>query len=37
MNRRMRPVEGSFAAWRKDPEYVAAYKALETNSRSPRR
>jgi hypothetical protein len=25
----MIPVEESFAAWRKDPKYVAAYNALE--------
>lgn len=25
----MIPVEEAFAAWRKDPEYVAAYDALE--------
>ncbi len=25
----MIPVEESFAAWRKDPAYVAAYDALE--------
>ena len=25
----MIPVEESFAAWRKDPEYVEAYEALE--------
>jgi len=25
----MIPVEESFAAWRKDPEYLAAYDALE--------
>jgi hypothetical protein len=25
----MIPVEESFAAWRKDPEYVKAYNALE--------
>ena len=25
----MIPVEQSFAAWRKDPAYVAAYNALE--------
>jgi hypothetical protein len=25
----MIPVEDSFAAWRKDPRYVAAYNALE--------
>jgi hypothetical protein len=29
MSRTMIPVEESFAAWRKDPEYVAAYDALE--------
>ena len=29
MTRRMIPVEESFAAWRKDPEYVKAYDALE--------
>jgi len=29
MNRRMIPVEESFAAWREDPEYVKAYDALE--------
>ena len=29
MNRKMIPVEESFAAWRKDPEYVKAYDALE--------
>jgi ribosome-binding protein aMBF1 (putative translation factor) len=29
MNRRMIPVEESFAAWRKDPEYLKAYDALE--------
>ncbi len=27
--RRYIPVEESFAEWRKDPEYVAAYEALE--------
>jgi len=26
---KMIPVEQSFAEWRKDPEYVAAYNALE--------
>jgi ribosome-binding protein aMBF1 (putative translation factor) len=29
MSRKMIPVEESFAAWRKDPKYVAAYNALE--------
>ena len=29
MNRKMIPVEESFAAWRNDPEYVKAYDALE--------
>jgi ribosome-binding protein aMBF1 (putative translation factor) len=29
MKRTMIPVEESFAAWRKDPEYVKAYDALE--------
>ena len=29
MNRKMIPVEESFAAWRKDPEYVKACDALE--------
>ena len=29
MSRKMIPVEESFAAWRKDPEYEAAYSALE--------
>jgi ribosome-binding protein aMBF1 (putative translation factor) len=29
MSRKMVPVEESFAAWRKDPEYVKAYNALE--------
>ena len=29
MNRKMIPVEESFAEWRKDPEYVKAYDALE--------
>lgn len=29
MNRTYIPVEESFAEWRKDPEYVAAYDALE--------
>ena len=29
MSRKMIPVEESFAAWRKDPEYVKAYNALE--------
>jgi ribosome-binding protein aMBF1 (putative translation factor) len=24
------PVEGSFKQWKKDPKYVAAYKALES-------
>ena len=28
MSKRMIPVEESFAAWRKDPKYVAAYDAL---------
>jgi hypothetical protein len=28
MNRRVIPVEEAFKAWRKDPEYVAAYDAL---------
>jgi ribosome-binding protein aMBF1 (putative translation factor) len=28
MNRKMIPVEESFAAWREDPEYVKAYDAL---------
>jgi hypothetical protein len=29
MSRTMIPVDESFAAWRKDPEYVAAYNAIE--------
>ena len=29
MSRKMIPVEETFAAWRKDPEYVKAYDALE--------
>jgi len=29
MSRKLIPVEGSFAAWRTDPEYVEAYNALE--------
>jgi ribosome-binding protein aMBF1 (putative translation factor) len=29
MSRKFIPVEESFAEWRKDPEYVAAYEALE--------
>jgi len=29
MSRKMIPVEESFAEWRKDPEYVEAYNALE--------
>jgi hypothetical protein len=29
MTRKMIPVEESFAAWRKDPDYVKAYDALE--------
>jgi ribosome-binding protein aMBF1 (putative translation factor) len=29
MERTFIPVEESFAEWRKDPEYVAAYDALE--------
>jgi hypothetical protein len=29
MSRKMIPVEESFAAWRKDPEYEKAYDALE--------
>jgi transcriptional regulator with XRE-family HTH domain len=29
MSRKMIPVAESFAAWRKDPEYVKAYNALE--------
>ena len=29
MERRFIPVEEAFARWRKDPEYVAAYDALE--------
>jgi ribosome-binding protein aMBF1 (putative translation factor) len=29
MTRKTIPVEKSFAAWRKDPEYVKAYDALE--------
>ena len=29
MKRTMIPVEESFRAWRKDPEYVKAYDALE--------
>ncbi len=29
MNRKMIPVEESFAAWRQDPEYEEAYNALE--------
>ena len=30
MNSKMIPVEESFAEWRKDPKYVSAYKALES-------
>jgi ribosome-binding protein aMBF1 (putative translation factor) len=29
MTRKFIPVEEAFAKWRKDPEYVAAYEALE--------
>jgi ribosome-binding protein aMBF1 (putative translation factor) len=29
MTKKMIPVEESFAEWRKDPEYVKAYDALE--------
>jgi hypothetical protein len=29
MSSKMIPVEQSFAAWRKDPEYEKAYNALE--------
>jgi DNA-binding XRE family transcriptional regulator len=29
MSRRFIPVEEAFREWRKDPEYVAAYEALE--------
>jgi ribosome-binding protein aMBF1 (putative translation factor) len=29
MTKRMTPVEDAFAEWRKDPEYVKAYDALE--------
>jgi hypothetical protein len=29
MSRKMIPVEESFAAWRKDPEYKKAYNALD--------
>ncbi len=29
MTRKMIPVEESFAKWRKDPAYLAAYNALE--------
>ncbi len=29
MNRKSIPVEGMFREWRKDPEYLAAYDALE--------
>src|SRR6202047_3438209 len=29
MNRKMIPVEESFATWRKDPEYEEAYNAVE--------
>jgi len=29
MSRKMIPVEESIAEWRKDPEYVKAYNALE--------
>jgi ribosome-binding protein aMBF1 (putative translation factor) len=29
MKRKFIPVEESFAKWRKDPEFVAAYEALE--------
>ena len=29
MTRKMIPAEDSFAEWRKDPKYVAAYDALE--------
>jgi hypothetical protein len=29
MRKAMIPVEESFAAWRRDPKYVAAYDALE--------
>jgi uncharacterized phage-associated protein len=37
MSRQITPVEESFAAWRKDPEYNRVYNALRTSSRSPRR
>jgi hypothetical protein len=33
MSRKMIPVEESFAAWRKDPEYEKAYEPLRTSSR----
>ena len=29
MSRKMIPVDESFAAWREDPKYVAAYDGLE--------
>ena len=29
MSRKMIPVEEAFAAWRRDPDYVAAYDSLE--------
>jgi hypothetical protein len=29
MSKKMIPVEESFAAWRKDPEYEKTYNALE--------
>jgi ribosome-binding protein aMBF1 (putative translation factor) len=29
VSRKLIPVEGMFREWRKDPEYVAAYEALE--------
>lgn len=35
MNRKMIPIEEAFAAWRKDPKYVAAYDALEDKFSSP--
>jgi ribosome-binding protein aMBF1 (putative translation factor) len=36
MSRKMIPVEESFARWRKDPEYVKAYSALEDEFRLAR-
>jgi hypothetical protein len=29
MNRKLIPVEESFAAWRKDPKYIEAYDTLD--------